>query len=87
MNMKKRPTIKTKRETKRERRRSTIIVERNEKKVSSLEKGPIIVETEALSSETRPTITLKETSNLKKKPSSIVEKEERGIENLKNNIS
>jgi hypothetical protein len=49
----------------------------------NLEKRPIVVEIEASSSKTRPTIILKKA--LKKKPSSIVEKEERGIENLKNN--
>ncbi len=51
----------------------------------NLKKKPIAVEIEASSSKTKPTITLREVSNLKKIPSSIVEKEERGIENSKNN--
>lgn len=85
--MKKRPTIKTKREIKKERRELVTIVKRNKKKVSNLEKGPIAIEIKASSSKIGPTITLREASNLKKKPSSIAEKEERGIENSKNNNS
>ncbi len=83
VSMKRRPTIKTKRERKKERKGWVTTVEGNGKKMLNLEKRPIVVEIEASSSKTRPTIILKKA--LKKKPSSIVEKEERGIENLKNN--